>query len=59
QWISDGPFRKDQPALLLAEGVQAFVVQSMALNFCAINSDTSLQSRLLLYLDAWLGPQTV
>ena len=59
QWISDGPFRKDQPALLLAEGVQAFVVQSMALNFCAINSDISMQSRLLLYLDAWLSPQTV
>lgn len=54
QWLSEGPFRKDVPATILAEGVQAFAVQCMALHFCAINSEVPMQSRLRLYLEPWL-----
>jgi AcrR family transcriptional regulator len=54
QWLTDGPFRKDVPALILAEGVQAFAVQCMALHFCAINSEIPMQNRLRLYLEPWL-----
>ena len=56
QWLSDGPFRKDVPDLILAEGIQAFAVQSMALNFCAINREEPMETRLGTYLDAWLRP---
>ena len=41
KWF-DGPhFRQDVPAELLAEGVQAFMVQAMALKFCALHSARS------------------
>lgn len=55
QWISDGPFRKDVPAKILSEGIQAFTVQCMALHFCAINSKLPMQNRLKEYLEPWLG----
>ncbi len=55
-WLSDGPFRKDVSAELLADGVQAFAVQSMALHFCAIHSGETMQARLKTYLNAWLNP---
>lgn len=58
RWLSDGPFRKDVPALLLAEGVQAFAVQCLALHFCAIHGGQPIQTRLRAYLDAWLSPQS-
>ncbi|MEP4197665.1 MAG: TetR/AcrR family transcriptional regulator [Aliishimia sp.] len=54
QWISDGPFRKDVSTVILAEGVQAFAVQCMALHFCAINNEMPMDTRLKLYLEPWL-----
>lgn len=58
-WLCDGPFRKDVPAKILAEGVQAFTVQCMALHFCAINSQVHMSKRLELYLAPWLCPPPV
>ncbi|WP_238323412.1 TetR/AcrR family transcriptional regulator [Actibacterium atlanticum] len=52
----DHPFRRDVPPELLAEGIQAFAIQAMALMFCAINSVTSVEDRLTVYLNAWLLP---
>lgn len=56
KWLSEGPFRKDVPALLLAEGVQAFIIQCLAMHFCAIQGEQPIQARLKTYLDAWLSP---
>ncbi|MDF3413577.1 TetR/AcrR family transcriptional regulator [Sulfitobacter sp. M57] len=56
-WLADGPFRRDVPPLILAEGIQAFAVQSMALQFCAISSEEPMRDRLMQYLAAWLMPQ--
>jgi len=56
-WLRDGPFRRDISALLMAEGVQAFLVQVMALHFCALHSDVDMRDRLQIYLDAWLTPK--
>lgn len=56
-WLDDGPFRSDVPAELLAEGVQAFCVQAIALHFCAVNSQEPMASRLTAYLEAWLKPK--
>ena len=55
-WLAKGPFRADISPQLKAEGVQAFYIQSMALNFCALNQVTPLKDRLKAYLDAWLLP---
>ncbi|WP_197916763.1 TetR/AcrR family transcriptional regulator [Thiosulfatihalobacter marinus] len=55
-WLERGPFRKDVAGDLLAEGIQAFAVQAMALKFCALHNDTDLRARLAQYLDAWLMP---
>ena len=58
-WMSQPNFRKDVSPDLLAEGVQAFIVQAIALNFCALHNTISLPDRLRPYLEAWLmpGPQ--
>lgn len=58
-WLPKGPFRRDVSATILAEGVQAFSLQVMALHFCAINNVETMQARLKVYLDAWLKPQQV
>lgn len=55
-WLAQGPFRKDVAPELLAEGVQAFAIQAMALNYCALNQVVPLETRLQQYLDAWLKP---
>ncbi|MFQ6546685.1 TetR/AcrR family transcriptional regulator [Aestuariibius sp. 2305UL40-4] len=55
-WLHEGPFRRDVPADLLAEGVQAFLVQAMALHFCMLHSDQAMRDRLAVYLRAWLMP---
>ena len=55
--LAQGPFRKDIDGALLAEGVQAFAVQAMALVFCALHCETDLRARLVVYLDAWLLPR--
>lgn len=55
-WMEDSPFRKDIGPELLSEGVQAFAVQAMALNFCALHASEHLENRLRTYLKAWLTP---
>lgn len=57
-WYENGPFRRDVPAMLLAEGVLAFAVQAMSLAFCALHSSVDLDEQLKPYLDAWLLPPT-
>ena len=44
----------DVPPELLAEGIQAFFLQALSLQFCALHSSTSAQDRLVTYLRAWL-----
>lgn len=56
-WLSGGPFRKDVPVLTLAEGVQAFALQCMALQFCAVSCEEPMQVRFRRFLEAWLIPQ--
>lgn len=58
-WLADGPFRKDVSPHLLADGVQAFAIQAMALQFCAIHNGEPMVDRLRVYLDAWLMPRDV
>lgn len=55
-WIKAGSFRQDIDSALVAEGVQAFAVQAMALKFCALHQEQSHDARLQQYLDAWLHP---
>ncbi|SFI42655.1 TetR/AcrR family transcriptional regulator [Jannaschia pohangensis] len=55
-WIEGGDFRRDVPAAILAEGVQAFAVQVMALRFCALHGGNGLRDPLSTYLAAWLSP---
>lgn len=56
QWLEQGAFRKDVPNDILVEGVEAFLVQTLALNFCALHRDKRMKDRLLPYLRAWLSP---
>lgn len=58
-WMPSSPFRKDISAHLLADGVQAFIVQAIALHFCAINNSHPMENRIKTYLEAWLQPHTV
>lgn len=53
--LATGPFRQDVDPELLAEGVQAFVVQVLALNFCALNNVTPIDERLHPFLEVWLS----
>ncbi len=56
EWL-DAPYvRSDVGRELLAEGVQAFAVQAMALRFCALHASMSYRERLTTYLAAWLLP---
>lgn len=55
-WLDSGPFRKDVAPHLLAEGVQAFTIQAMALEFCALHNEEPMTHRLRSYLNAWLLP---
>lgn len=57
-WLAQGPFRTDISPQLMAEGVQAFYIQAMALNFCAINQVVPVEDRMREYLKAWLQPAT-
>ena len=56
QWLAQGAFRQDVPLEILVEGVEAFLVQTLALNFCALHKDKSMKARLQPYLRAWLAP---
>lgn len=55
-WLTDGPFRRDVGPDLLSEGLIAFAVQAMALQFCALSREVPMERRLLTYLRAWLIP---
>ncbi len=55
-WLEKADVRKDVPAELLAEGVQAFAIQAMSLRFCALHASTRFEDRLETYLEAWLTP---
>ena len=48
-------YRADTDAELLAEGIQAFLVQCIAMDFCLVESTTPLEERLLSYLVPWLS----
>ena len=57
EWIAPlqgTTFRNDVDAGLLAEGIQAFLVQCIALQFCMVESKVALDDRLLSYLTPWL-----
>ncbi len=56
RWLTAAPFRKDISSELLAEGVQAFAIQAMALKFCALHASQTYEARLETYLNAWLLP---
>lgn len=55
RWLAASAFRSDIPVHLQAEGVQAFMLQAMALRFC---NATAIDDRLGPYLRAWLTPKT-
>ena len=52
-------FRADASSALLAEGIQAFAVQSVALSFCAVESRMPVSERLESYLAVWLASPAV
>ncbi|MEM7289314.1 MAG: TetR/AcrR family transcriptional regulator [Pseudomonadota bacterium] len=56
-WLKDAKFRKDISPELQAEGIQAFMIQAMALKFCALHNSTEIEDRLGPYLKAWLSPK--
>ncbi|MEX0278917.1 MAG: TetR/AcrR family transcriptional regulator [Ruegeria sp.] len=56
KWLEHAQVRSDVPPDLLAEGVQAFAIQSMSLTYCALHTSQSFQNRLEVYLKAWLTP---
>jgi len=59
RWLATGPFRKDIAPEMLADGIDAFAFQAIALNYCALNCRLmSLEKRLEGYLRAWLTPMT-
>lgn len=55
-WIGAGHYRQDVSAELLAEGVQAFSVQAMSLQFCALHQAEDFEGKLKQYLKAWMLP---
>ena len=50
----DWAFRTDISADLVAEGMQAFIMQVIGLKFCALHSGMGPEERLAHYLRAWL-----
>ena len=56
RWLSKARFRADISDELKAEGVQAFMLQAMAVRFCALHDARSIEERLVPYLKAWLQP---
>ena len=56
QWVAGSQLRPDLTPTLVAEGIQAFAVQAMALEFCALHTSMGRTARLTEYLTAWLQP---
>ncbi|WP_189370323.1 TetR/AcrR family transcriptional regulator [Tateyamaria omphalii] len=54
-WMDQGRFRVDVPPAILAHGIQAFMIHSVGLEFCALHSGDGLRARLCEYLEAWLN----
>jgi len=57
KWIAHGHgklYRDDISVHLLAEGVQAFLIQAVSLQFCAIHNSRPLEETFQEYLSAWL-----
>ena len=57
-WLKDSGYRPDISIDLRAEGVHAFMMQAMSVNFCALHNATSIEERLTPYLEAWLRPKS-
>lgn len=55
-WLAKGPFRKDISVELLADGVGAFMMQAMALHYCALHNENPIREQMNMYLEAWLLP---
>ncbi|MBB5722035.1 AcrR family transcriptional regulator [Loktanella ponticola] len=55
--MADSPFRKDISTDLLSEGIQSFCINAVALSFCVLHRGQDVESRLSVYLDAWLCPK--
>ncbi|MEM6587579.1 MAG: TetR/AcrR family transcriptional regulator [Pseudomonadota bacterium] len=55
KWVMnpDWPVRDDIPAELIAEGIGAFLIQAVSLQFCALHSSVTVEARLEPYLHAW------
>ena len=61
QWFnpaSNHPYRRDIGPELLSEGLQAFLVQALALKFCSLHNAVPANERLATYLRAWVLPAT-
>ena len=56
-WLAQGPFRKDISVELMADGLGAFLMQAMALHYCALHNENPIRNQLQMYLDAWLQPK--
>ncbi|MEO1493887.1 MAG: TetR/AcrR family transcriptional regulator [Pseudomonadota bacterium] len=56
-WIAGGPFRTDVAPDVLAEGVLAFLLQAMAVRFCALHASQTVEETFAPYLQAWLLPR--
>ena len=56
-WLDTDMIRKDVATHVLAEGIQAFLMQVLALKFCALHPDKDMPKQLHNYLSAWLLPQ--
>ncbi|KJZ21124.1 TetR/AcrR family transcriptional regulator [Loktanella sp. S4079] len=57
QWVErlqPNTIRDDVDTTLLAEGIQAFIIQAIALEFCALHNSVNVEDRLAPYLRAWL-----
>ena len=48
------PFRTDLSPQMLSEGVRAFAMQAMALEFCALHVGRGVEARLTGYVEAYL-----
>jgi AcrR family transcriptional regulator len=57
-WLGQASFRKDTDPATLAEGVLAFMINSMALNFCSLHEDSPLAQNLQRFLTLWLEPKS-
>lgn len=57
RWLTQKQFRTDISIELQAEGVHAFMLQAMALHFCALHNSLSISQRLGPFLNAWLDPE--